>query len=66
MSKRKVVPYKNMPMNMPLWPSTTMWLMLDRLNAPGWLWGVCGTCLAVAWLCWVIDVCTRDPLDIYQ
>jgi hypothetical protein len=41
MAKRK--PHKlhpnNLPTRLPVWPAITLWLVLDRAQAPGWVWG---------------------------
>lgn len=55
MKKIKVISNKNLPARPPLWSSMTAWLMLDRFDAPGWVYGVVG-CLFV--LLWIFYFCT--------
>lgn len=50
-TKRKVISRANMPVRLPVWQTVTMVLVLDRIGAPGWLWGVM---LALAGMAWVL------------
>jgi hypothetical protein len=50
MKKRLVVASANLPTRLPVWSSLITWLVLDRVKAPGWVWGVCGTIFAIVWI----------------
>jgi hypothetical protein len=61
---RLCVANANLPMRPPLLLSIVMWLLLDRLAAPGWVWGAVGLFLALVWFVWVWDAATRRAVDI--
>lgn len=42
------IKYTSLPLRSPLLPSIVLALLLDRLSAPGWLWGAVGTIMAFA------------------
>ena len=64
MHTRKVVSPKNLPMRAPLTSTLVFWLVLDKLGAPGWVWGVLGTLLAVLWIAYFVDIFKREDIDI--
>jgi hypothetical protein len=43
--KRKVIHKKNLPVHLPLSLTIALYLLLDRSNAPGWVWGALGVLL---------------------
>lgn len=52
-------------MRMPL-SFTALWaLVLDRLNAPGYVWGAAGLFIVLVWIVWIIDVVQREQRDIW-
>lgn len=55
MKKTKVIHPENLPTRAPLWSSVVMWLLLDRLQPPGWWWGVVGTVFALFWISWGVS-----------
>jgi hypothetical protein len=61
---RKVIAQKNLPMRIPLWPTLTTWLLLDRFHAPEWLAGIMIFLIAFAWLVWFRDMYTRVDVDV--
>lgn len=55
MKDKRVVPSKNLKTKSPITVGVVYWLLLDRLDAPGWVYGVVGT-IAVSWLfVWVLS-----------
>lgn len=62
MKKRKVISHKNLPARMPLSGTLVCFLALDRIGAPGWVWGIVGTLLVVVWWVYVMDV--KDQVDV--
>lgn len=55
MKDRRVVASKNLQTKSPITVGVVYWLLLDRFNAPGWLYGVVGT-IAVIWLfIWIVS-----------
>jgi hypothetical protein len=61
---RRVISYANLPMSVPLSPTLLMALVLDRVVAPGWVWGAVGVLMALVWAIWLHDVLTRVNTDI--
>ena len=64
MNKRRVIAMNQLPMRPPIIPTLVYWLVLDRLEAPGWVWGVVVTLTAAAWIVWIVDVLNRDDVEI--
>ncbi len=65
MKQNKVVADKNLPMRAPLWQSLLIWLMLDRLHAPGVAWGVAYTIMVMIWVVFFISFWTEKPTEIF-
>lgn len=61
---RRVLAGENLPFRMPLWPTVTLWLVLDRLHAAGWVWGLAGLFLLLYWGVWINDVHSREPVTL--
>lgn len=61
---RKVFSSLNLPARMPLGASLIMWLLLDRLQPPGWVWGAVTVLLLFLWAMWLYDVNTRTPVTL--
>jgi hypothetical protein len=66
MKKRKVISSKNLPMRSPLIGALVWWLVLDKLGAPGWVWGVVGTMVVVAWIAFAVEVWNREEVDVFD
>lgn len=62
--KRKVLSYKSLPARSPLFSSIVLWMMLDYYKAPGWVWGVVGTCVILWAAAWLIEVFSADHIDL--
>ena len=65
--KRFVLPLDHYPTRMPLLDSFVAYMALDLYNAPGWVWGVAGTLLAMLWLGWLLLINQQEtkPLPGY-
>jgi hypothetical protein len=63
--KREVFAVRNLPGRMPLGITLLLWLLLDRLQPKGWVWGAVSVLVVMLWGMWIWDVTTRDevPLD---
>lgn len=61
---RRVISAKNLPMRMPLWPTLTLWLLLDRWHSPAWVWGALGAFIVFVWAIWLFDVNHRLDIDL--
>lgn len=51
-NSRRVIARANLPMRMPLWHSLVLYLFLDHIHAPGWVWGAMGLFLLICWGIW--------------
>ncbi len=47
MSRPKVIAPKNLPTNPPIWTPVLTWLILDRLQPAGWVYGVVWTIVII-------------------
>jgi hypothetical protein len=41
--RRVVLPRDAFPTRIPIWATLVLGLLLDRIGAPGWVWGVAGS-----------------------
>jgi hypothetical protein len=63
---KRVISYKNRPATLPLWQTLTIFLMMDRFNAPGWLWGVIGTIVVLWWIGAIANISKQKEVDIFE
>lgn len=68
MKRHKVVSNKNLPMRLPIFPTITLWLLLDRLDAAVWVWSVVGTLWVILWIvaaitCWLQELTELKELQ---
>lgn len=61
---RKVFSPLNLPARMPLGATIIMWLLLDRLQPAGWIWGAIAVLLLFLWALWLYDVNTRRGVTL--
>lgn len=47
---RYVLPVSVLPTRLPIGLTAIVYLILDRFDAPGWVWGVVGTVMALLWI----------------
>lgn len=64
MKKHKVFDRKQLPAHLPLLSTMVAYLMLDKFNAVGWVWGCVGTVYAILWLGSIISLLTEEPIDL--
>jgi hypothetical protein len=50
MSEPRQIDVKYLPTRLPVISTAVVYLLLDRHNAPGWVWGVFITLYALYWL----------------
>lgn len=62
--KDKVISRKQLPTVLPLNSSMVCALVLDRVNAAGWVWGVCGTLFALAWVAALVCLYKQNEVEI--
>jgi hypothetical protein len=63
--KRKVIEYNNLPAHLPIVGSIAFWLLLDRLNVPGWAWGVYWTLISIIAICEIYIAVEQEKIDIF-
>lgn len=64
MKKRRVISRANLPVRLPVWQTVTMVLVLDRFGAPGWLWGVAVTLVAIQWVLTYVIHRGEEAVDV--
>jgi hypothetical protein len=61
--KRYVIHPDNMPVRWPWLGAAALWfLVLDRFNAPGWLWGAVGLLWVLITVGWIVTVSRTEYL----
>lgn len=50
MTLKSVIKPKYLPTFPPTWQGVVLWLLLDRLQAVGWVHGVCWTLFGLVWV----------------
>ena len=63
MKKKVAIKHSSLPMRSPVGLAIVMWLLLDRLGAPGWAYGVLWTVvgiLVIAFFCDFYRTTFRD------
>lgn len=66
MKQTKVIANKNLPARAPLWASMVAWLMLDRFDAPGWVFGVVGCLFVLLWLAYICTWFTHESTELNE
>ena len=66
MKQRKVVSGKNLAMRSPLLVTLVFYLLLDRFDAAGWVWGVVGTIMAILWVIWIVDIFNIEQVEVIK
>ena len=64
--KKKVIKYNNLPTRIPLWSTIVAYLLLDKLNAPGWAWGALGLFFVIGWMVCLLSIFNDDYIDIFK
>jgi hypothetical protein len=63
-NKRKALASKHAPRRLGLSLYAVVWLLLDRWQPPGWVWGVVGTVCAVVFIASLIDFFTAEDVEL--
>ncbi len=51
-------------MHSPLVPSLVAWLVMDKLDAAGWVWGAVGFMLLLIWIVFLYAFFDRDEQEV--
>lgn len=63
---RKVIDLSEIPTKPPIIGTLVWWLVLERLDAPGWVLGAMGLVLVVGWVAWMVDVSMRESVKVIK
>lgn len=66
MKRRRSLSDKNLPRKLPIIHLMVYWLLLDRLHASAWAWGVVGTLMVIVMIGSLIDFFTAQDFEITQ
>ncbi len=66
MKSEKRIAMKNLPARLPIFPSITAWLLLDRLQAPGYAYGITFTLLGIVAVGAIISMINDTAVDIFK
>mgnify|MGYP001609613468 CR=1 FL=1 len=61
----KTIAYKNLPARPPILLTAVTWLGLDRVDAPGWAWGIAITLLVLIWIAQVVGMVKEVNVDLF-
>jgi hypothetical protein len=61
---RRALATKNAPRKIPLVFWAVVGLVMDRFNAPGWAWGVVGTCAVVGIVLCITDFFLSEEVEL--
>jgi len=64
MKHSTVIKSSSLPMRSPLGLAILFWLLLDRLGAPGWAFGVLWTLVGLLVMIWIISFKTESAQDV--
>lgn len=63
MKRTQVVAVKHTYFRIPWLTTAVWWLLMDRFDAPGWLWGATGVVIVVLWVGFVKRMFTEVPSE---
>ncbi len=64
MKRKVVIKSSSLQTRSPVGIAIVFWLLLDRLDAPGWAFGVLWTLVAILALAWLISFFTESVSDV--
>lgn len=64
MTKHHVIKRTSLPAQSPVLFTAVMWLLLDRLDSPGWVWGSVGLLVVLMWIGTVMRWATDSDADV--
>lgn len=66
MKERKTIATKNLPTRIPLLSFVVIYLLLDKFNAPGYVYGIVGTLAVIILIALIYGMCTEQEVDIFK
>lgn len=64
--KRNVISRKNLPVRLPMPMTISLGLLLDRLDAPGWVWGVGGAAMVIIWISAILLLASEEETEVLK
>lgn len=64
--KRKVISPKSLPTRLPVTFTMVLGLLLDRYDAPGWVWGATGAIMLLIWVAAAIGKVYEDSVEVLK
>jgi len=55
----KVIAGSQLPIRLPMTSTLVWYLLLDKLNAPAWIWGAMGVIMGLLWCVAIVAVAKR-------
>lgn len=62
----KVISINNLPKKLPLQSSILAYLLLEKFNPDGWVWGTVITIFVYLWLVQIAHILTQDSIDVFE
>ena len=62
----KTLARKNLPVSAPILPTLAWWLLLDRLEVSGVVWGVAYSVAALVWAVNLYTLFKTEQVDIFK
>jgi hypothetical protein len=62
---RKVIASSELPPRLPIYPTLTLWLVLEKTEAAGWIWGATGCVMLFVWIACLIGFFTTKATRIW-
>lgn len=62
----KVVSFKNLPTRLPIGDTALLWMLMDRLHAPSWVWGSVGAVWGIIVIACIVAMCQDNAVDIFK
>ena len=66
MKKHKVISGRNLLMSNPAMVILLWYLLLDKWNAPQYVWGIVGTIYAIVMIVTIVNWCNSENIDIFK
>lgn len=64
MKHKKVISHNNLPTHLPVTSTIAVYLLLDKLRAPGWFWGAVGLFFVALWIGAIVAILHEDDVEL--
>lgn len=61
-----VIKRKNLPVKLPLNSTAIAYLLLDKFNSPGIVWGIAGTFCVLLWIIYIAIIVKEKEIDLFK